>query len=115
MADTHHNKRGPTIPWFSSYYRCFVQGFAEIAKPLHHLTEDGATFLWTIECQSAFEKLRHLLTTTALLAYPNFDRAFILDTDASVVGIGAVLSQVDEEGRERVVTYGSCVLSKAEQ
>ena len=115
MADTHHNKRGPTIPWFSSYYRRFVQGFAEIAKPLHHLTEDGATFLWMIECQSAFEKLRHLLTTTALLAYPNFDRAFILDTDASGVGIGAVLSQFDEEGRERVVTYGSCVLSKVEQ
>ena len=100
---------------FASYYRRFIQDFAEIAKPLHRLTEEGATFLWTDECERTFEQLRRLLTTTPLLAYPDFKRPFILDTDASGVGIGAVLSQLDEAGRERVVAYGSRVLSKAER
>ena len=100
---------------FASYYRRFVQDFATIAKPLHHLTEDGAPFLWTEECQSAFEKLRHLLTTTPMLAYPDFNWPFILDTDTSGVGIGAILSQVDGEGRERLIACGSRVLSKAER
>ena len=100
---------------FASYYRRFIKDFAGIAKPLHRLTEEGDTFRWTDECERAFEKLRHLLTTTPLLAYPDFDRPFILDTDASAVGIGAVLSQIDNTGQERVVAYGSRVLSKAER
>ena len=71
---------------FASYYHSFVQ-----AEPLHYLIEDRATFLWTNECQSTFEKLCHLLTTTSLLAYPDFNWAFILDTDATGIGVGAVL------------------------
>ena len=100
---------------FASYYRHFIKDFAGIAKQLHRLTEEGDTFRWTDECERAFEKLRHLLTTTPLLAYPDFDRPFILDTDASAVGIGAVLSQIDNTGQERVAAYGSRVLSKAER
>ena len=100
---------------FASYYCRFIQDFAGIAKPLHRLTEEGATFLWTDECEHTFEKLRRLLTTTPLLAYPDFSRPIILDTNASGVRIGAVLSQLDEAGQERVVAYGSRVLSKAER
>ena len=99
---------------FASYYRHFIKDFAGIAKPLHHLTDEGCTFLWTDECERALEKLRHLLTTTPLLAYPDFNRPFILDTDASAVSIEAVLSQIDKTGQERVVAYGIRVLSKAE-
>ena len=100
---------------FASYYRRFIKDFAGIAKPLHCLTEEGDTFLWTDECERAFKKLCHLLTTTPLLAYLDFDRPFILDTDGSADSIGAVLSQIDNTGQERVVAYGSWVLSKAER
>ena len=99
---------------FASYYCRFIKDFAGIAKLLHLLTEEGDTFRWTDKCERAFEKLRHLLTTTPLLGYPDFDHPFILDTDANAVGIGAVLSQIDNTGQERVVAYGSRVLSKAE-
>ena len=99
---------------FASYYRRFIKDFVGIAKPLHRLTEEVDTFRWTDECEHAFEKLRHLLTTTPLLAYPDFDRPFILDTDASAVGIGAVLSQINT-GQERVVAYGSRMLRKAKR
>ena len=98
---------------FASYYRRFIQDFAEIAKPLHRLTERGVPFKWTAECQAAFEELRQQLISAPILADPDFGWQFILDTDASDMGLGAVLSQVDKEGRER--PYGSQLLSKAER
>ena len=100
---------------FASYYRRFIRDFAQIAKPLHRLTERARAFHWTADCQSAFEELRHHLSTAPVLAHPNFSRPFILDTDASDTGIGAVLSQIDDNGMERVVAYGSRVLSKPER
>ena len=99
----------------ASYYRRFVKDFACIARPLHHLTERTSSFVWTADCQSAFDELRQRLCSAPILAYPDFSRQFILDTDASDVGIGAVLSQVDDEGHERVIAYGSRALSKAER
>ncbi|KAF7648018.1 hypothetical protein LDENG_00163380 [Lucifuga dentata] len=69
---------------------------------------------WTEECQVVFNKLKHLLTTAPVLGYPLDQGNMILDTDASDVGIDTVLSQV-QQGRERVLAYGSCKLSKTEQ
>ena len=99
----------------ANYYRRFVKDFATIARPLHKLTEKTAKFQWTEQCQAAFEKLRNLLTTAPVLAFPDYDRPFILDTDASDTGLGAVLSQVDCEGKEHVIAYASRTLSKAER
>ena len=65
--------------------------------------------------QSAFEELKNHLVTAPVLAYPDFSKPFNLDTDASNTGIGAVLSQCDEEGRERVIAYASRLLSKPER
>ena len=100
---------------FAGYYRRFVRDFASIARPLHRLTEHTSPFVWTNDCQIAFEELRHRLCSAPILAFPDFSREFILDTDASDVGIGAVLSQVDEEGHERVIAYGSRALTKPER
>ena len=79
---------------FSSYYRRFVQNYAAIAKPLHRLTERPSKFVWTTECQTAFDELRSRLVSPPILAHPDFSRPFILDTDASDIGIGSVLSQL---------------------
>lgn len=97
----------------ASYYRCFVKGFADIAQPLHQLVEKGKRFQWTEHCQRAFEQLKASLITAPVLAYPDPSKTFILDTDASDMGIGAVLSQEDG-GYERVV-YASTALTKQER
>ena len=99
----------------ASYYRRFVKDFATIAKPLHRLTEKTMDFKWTSECQSAFEELRRNLTAAPILAFPDFEKPFILDTDASDFGVGAVLSQVQDDGTERAIAYASRVLSKPER
>jgi hypothetical protein len=75
-----------------SYYRRFVKGFATIAKPLHQYTEKGRKFEWTKECDTAFGTLKHFLVEAPILGYPMYRGDFILDTDASDVGMGAVLS-----------------------
>ena len=99
----------------ANYYRRFVQDFAAMAKPLHRLTERNAQFRWTTECQRAFDKLKSCLVSAPILAFPDFTRPFILDTDASDMGIGAVLSQIHDDGSEHVVSYASRVLSKPER
>ena len=96
-----------------SYYRRFIQGFSDIARPLHRLTEEGREFKWSDDCEGAFNRLKVALTTTPILAFPASDDQFILDTDASNIGMGAVLSQL-QGGREVVIAYYSKALSKSE-
>ena len=98
----------------ASYYRRFIRAFAEVAAPLHRLTEKKKEFVWTDECDSAFEKLKEALITAPVLAYPKEQGQFVLDTDASAFAIGGVLSQV-HDGEERVIAYGSKALSKPER
>ena len=99
----------------ASYYRRFVPAFAEIAKPLHALTKKGAVFEWTEDCQKSFELLKTRLTEAPVLAYPQFDRAFTMETDASGLGLGAVLSQMQEDNRLHPVAYASRALSPSER
>ena len=90
-----------------SYYRRFVKDFAKVAKSLHQLTETNKQFVWTNECQSAFDELKLSLTTTPILSYPKEHGLFILDTDASGTGLGAVLSQVQNGEEKLLVTIAS--------
>ena len=77
-----------------SYYRRFIKGFATVAKPLTKLTHKNLKFVWTKECQEAFDSLKHYLIQSSIFAYPDFGKPFILDTDASDSGVGAVLSKM---------------------
>ena len=89
----------------ANYYRWFIKHFATIAKPLHKLTEKKQPFKWTEQCLQAFVQLKHCLTSAPLLALPDWFQPFIVDTDASNTGIGAVLSQTSANGREHVISY----------
>ena len=96
----------------ASYYRRYIKGFADLAAPLHQLTHNDAEFKWTDHCNKAFESLKCRLTEAPVLAFPRFDRqagTMILQTDASGVGLGAVLEQ---EGH--VIGYASRTLSRSE-
>ena len=96
------------------YYRKFIKGYSQKARPLTRLTEKSVDFVWGKDEEEAWQLLKDELVKAPILAYPDPEKEFILDTDASGYGIGAVLSQV-QEGKERVIAYGSKALSKEER
>ena len=100
-----------------NYYRRMIPSFAEVASPLYALFKKGVVWAWSPACQQSFDTLRKCLVDAPLLAYPEFGPdagRFILDTDASDVSIGAVLSQV-QAGHERVICYGHKLLSPSQR
>ena len=124
----------------ASYYSQFMPNFAHIAKCLHQLVGPTnvkktkgkrkevtslenqekldltlPTFVSASEHQKAFDTLKLALTTAPVLGYPNFDREFILKTDALLRGLGAVLSQVDEDGKTHIIAYVSQTLRPSEK
>ena len=98
-----------------NYYRRFVKGYANMAAPLNRLLQKDVPFVWAAVCDQAFLQLKQALTSPPILSYPNFDREFILATDASGSAISYILSQTNENGKEVVIQYGGRALTKAEQ
>uniref|UniRef100_A0A3B1KKN7 Reverse transcriptase/retrotransposon-derived protein RNase H-like domain-containing protein n=1 Tax=Astyanax mexicanus TaxID=7994 RepID=A0A3B1KKN7_ASTMX len=98
----------------ASYYRRFIRGFAYVAAPLHALTKPSVKFRWSDEAERAFEELKSRLCNAPILAFPKVSESFIVDTDASDHGLGAVLSQV-QDGSEHVIAYYSRRLDRAER
>ena len=72
------------------------------------MTEAKQKFQWTDECERAFKKLKETLTSTPILTYPQPDKLFILDTDASNESVGSVVSQ-EKDGKEHVIASGVSV------
>lgn len=99
----------------ASHYRRFVKNFVKIASPLHGLTRKSAKFEWTHKCQAAFHQLKNKLETAPILVYPNFDLPFVLETDASIQGLGAILSQKQRDGLVHPVAYANRALLPAER
>ena len=102
-----------------NYYNRFLQHFSHHAHPLFQLTKKSNKFKWTEECQIAFEDLKNMLINAPVMGYPQDEGLFILDTDASPIAMGAVLSQLQQDESsdtvtERVIAYGSRTLHKSE-
>ena len=93
----------------ASYYRKFIEGFSDIAQPMIALTAKSAKWAWGEECKQSFEKLKQCLMNPPILVYPDHTKTFYLTTDASLTGLGAVLSQA-EEGEESVIAYANRTL-----
>ena len=107
---------------FTNYYRKFIKHYAVVANPLNKLIsgenakKKNKRVEWTQECEESFQKLKNICTeNSSFWAYANYEKPFKLTTDASKKGLGAVLSQVDEGGKERPVAFASRTLSKSEK
>lgn len=116
----------------AGYYRRFVKDFSKIAAPLYNLIGSDKPkhkqkkttpskeeikcrpYKWEVEHQEAFDKLKELLTSPPILAYPDYTKPFVVYTDASSHGLGAVLSQ-EQDGKERVIAYASRTLRPTEK
>ena len=98
----------------ASYYRRFIPQFSVVSGPLFALTRKDTPFRWDDRCQTAFDKLKSSLTESPVLSFPQFSQDFRLETDASGEGLGAVLSQEQEDGSIRPIAYASRTLQPHE-
>ena len=103
------------------HYRCFIKGFAKIAAPLYNLTsgdnKDKKSEYVDLspEAREAFDHLKAACLQAPILSFPDFTKPFLLETDASGRGLGAVLSQKQADGRYHPITYASRVMNETEQ
>jgi hypothetical protein len=97
-----------------NYYRRFIKGFSNISAPLFRLLSKDVIWEWGDKQSKAFEELKQALISSPTLRQPNFEKEFLLFTDASGYAIGAVLSQKDDSGAEYVCSYSSRLLKNAE-
>src|ERR1043165_2045236 len=81
---------------FCNFYKKFIKDFATIAHPLNAMFHKETPFLWTNECQIAFETLRQAVISAPVLSYSDYSKLFILYTDASDYGIRAAIHQIGE-------------------
>ena len=97
------------------YYRRFLKNFASIVAPLTDLLKKDRKFEWSNVCEESFENAKNVLVSYPVMLAPNFSKPFVLATDASNLGAGAVLLQEDDQGVEHPVCYYSKKFSPAQK
>jgi hypothetical protein len=99
-----------------NYYRMYIPGFSKTAAPIYGLLKEGVAWEWTTEREAAYQSLKHTLAEPGVVLRPaDPNRQYVLHTDWSVSGIGAVLGQVDADGREYMVACASRSLNQHEK
>ncbi len=98
----------------AGYYTAFGKNFASITSLLRRLLKNDVSFLWNDAQQQSFNTLKYVLTRAPILAFPDYPLPFTLCTDASALGIGAVLMQTEESKHPHVIAYARRVLTAAE-
>ena len=103
------------------HYRCFIKGFAKIAAPLYDLTsgdnkdKKSEHVDLSPDAREAFDCLKAACLQAPILAFPDFNKPFLLHTDGSGRGLGAVLSQKQADGQYHPIAYASHVMNEMEQ
>lgn len=95
------------------WYRNFIKNFASRVSPLTKLTHKNHKFVWTPVCEASFQDVKQCLISSPILACPDFSEEFILQADASQIGLGCVLCQKFQDG-EKVISYASRTLTPQE-
>ena len=99
----------------SGYYRSFVKGYSTLAAPLNSLLKKDVPFHWDAPQEESFKVLKEALTNAPVLIFPDYSKPFLMCTDASLVGLGAVLMQTDHRGKNQPVAFASRTLNSAER
>jgi hypothetical protein len=97
------------------FYRKFIKDCSKIAAPLHAVSKPSGEFIWSADCDNAFQQLKQTLVTAPVLKYPDMNKPFRLYCDASRIAFGAVLAQLGADNKEYVVAYAGRSLKPAEK
>jgi len=97
-----------------NYYGRFIRNLSSILHPLNKLLQKGVPFVWSRDCETAFNKAKAVFTSNQVLAHFNPKLPLVLATDASSYGVGAVLSHRYPDGSERVIQFASQTFSNVQ-
>lgn len=98
-----------------NFYRKFIPNSASLLEPLHNLLRKRTPFVWSTQCQISFDTVKTLLTSEPILAIFDRTKSTLIYTDASGIGVGAVMKQKQDDGFEKPVAYFSRKLSEAQR
>jgi hypothetical protein len=99
----------------TSWYRRFIRNYAKITEPFRELLKQDVKFHWSDDCEKAFQFLKQALTSPPILILPDFSKPMKISIDASLSGLGFEISQIDSNGEEHPVAYGSRATHKHER
>ena len=99
---------------FSNFYRRFILGYSEVVSPMIKLTKKDVKFAWDVECEAAFQQLKHKFISVPILMHFDAEREIIIETDASDYVSAGIMLQYDENGVLHLVAYFSKNHSPAE-
>ena len=99
----------------TNYYKKFIKDYSKICAPFFQLLQKNTHFEWTEKCEQSLNILKNALCSAPILAFPDMNRPFILTCDASPSGLGYILGQLDESGKERVIEYSGRALHADEK
>jgi len=99
----------------ANYYRRFIPNFAVIARPLNNLLKKNTKFIWNNEVEEAFNCLKSKFSSAPVLAYPDRNLPFQVETDSSNFAIGAILSQISKDNKTHPIAFYSRSLTQAER
>lgn len=102
---------------FCNWYRRYIQNYANIMKPLYEIAKNKIIKeeLWTDDHQKAFERIKNCMTNAPILRNPIWGRKMSILTDACEKGVGAILTQIDDNGNEFIIEYYSYSMTEAER
>ncbi|KAG8871981.1 hypothetical protein FRB97_008124 [Tulasnella sp. 331] len=100
---------------FANFYRRFIQGYSKIAQPMMDLLKKHEKFVWGSKQQASLDAFKQAFMSSPVLAFPDFDKPYVVETDSSVFARGAILSQKGEDGKLHPIAYASKSLSPAER
>lgn len=100
---------------FANFYRRFILDYSSVARPLHDLTHKDKKWLWDNKHTVAFKAIKKRMSSRPVLAHPDPKKQFVVETDASGVALGAVLSQKQDDGQPHPIAYLSKSFSPAER
>lgn len=117
----HNVNKVKSFLGLANYYRKFVPDFSSIIEPINRLLKKNCKFVWTEQCENSFQLIKAKIMSPQILAFPDFEKPFVLTTDASNIALGAVLSQKENdkcnflEEIDRPVAFASRLLNGAEK
>jgi RNase H-like domain found in reverse transcriptase/Reverse transcriptase (RNA-dependent DNA polymerase) len=100
---------------FGNFYRKFISHYSKLARPLNNLMKKDKKFEWTTNCQKAFDTMKKQFTEEPVLLMPDQSKPFQIESDASKVATGTVLTQLDSNGDRHPVAFLSKTFSETER